>query len=143
MDHDKSVERNNIVRRTIILVEPDPSKGSTTAECDNENENRNDVKGVEVRELSDGTVVWGMVENETKDHHQASTPPPPIPRRSPQRLQEKRQLQHQNTDIYYAPEMALPSLVQIMSTINQEPPSHMSVEEQLDEFMRSLGYHGN
>ncbi|KAI7854445.1 hypothetical protein BDC45DRAFT_508392 [Circinella umbellata] len=91
--------------------------------------------------------------------------PPPIPKRSPhrlreQKLQRERQQQEQleqeqatyissysnrrdssTTDVYYAHGATLPSLLEmIASDQGLSPKENPTVEEQLDEVMRSLGY---
>ncbi|KAI8143441.1 hypothetical protein BJV82DRAFT_93968 [Fennellomyces sp. T-0311] len=166
------------------------------------------LEGLEVREMSDGTVEWGIVkkqgnrksffvqdnkrtveeeeeEDEEKieeqvlalmglsvphDKHHPSGTPPPVPRRSPRRridsaeqqmLQQQQQQQQDNrrakhistihsrkdastTDVYFAPQQTLPSLLQMIADSAQEEEEQgkrrkqASVEEQLDEMMRSF-----
>ncbi|KAI7860284.1 hypothetical protein BDC45DRAFT_494067 [Circinella umbellata] len=184
------------------------------------------LEGLELREMSDGTVEWGIVkkqgnrksfyvrdekrvieeededENEEKIEEQvlalmglsventnsnnnsnkysmsstlttnttaSSISPPPVPRRSPRRridsaeqhIQQQQQQQIDNrrakhistihsrkdastTDVYFAPQSTLPSLLQMIADSNQDEEQHAkrkkqaSVEEQLDEMMRSF-----
>ncbi|KAI9493340.1 hypothetical protein BDB00DRAFT_823605 [Zychaea mexicana] len=182
------------------------------------------LEGLELREMSDGTVEWGIVkkqgnrksfyvhdnkrrdveeeEEEEEDeekieeqvlalmglgvHGDASkqslapstttttttTSPPPVPRRSPRRRidsaeQQMQQQQQQHvdnhrakhistihsrkdastTDVYFAPQQTLPSLLQMIADSAQEEEQQQqqakrkkqaSVEEQLDEMMRSF-----
>ncbi|KAI9492283.1 hypothetical protein BDB00DRAFT_873551 [Zychaea mexicana] len=87
-------------------------------------------------------------------------PPPPIPKRSPHRVQQQQQQHHHHRseathissysnrrdsstiDIYYAHGATLPNLLQMISDPADEelPREKPTVEEQLDEVMRSLGY---
>ena len=185
------------------------------------------LEGLELREMSDGTVEWGIVkkqgnrksfyvrdekrvveeededENEEKIEEQvlalmglnvenmndinnsnkysmsstltanttaSSTSPPPVPRRSPRRRidsaeqQQQQQQQQQQidnrrakhistihsrkdastTDVYFAPQSTLPSLLQMIADSAQDEEQQTkkktqdSVEEQLDEMMRSF-----
>ncbi|KAI7882661.1 hypothetical protein K492DRAFT_176155 [Lichtheimia hyalospora FSU 10163] len=104
-----------------------------------------------------------------EDHHSnnTNTSPPPVPRRSPRRRMESSQSQHDNdeqdhrrakhistihsrkdastTDVYFAPQQTLPSLLQMIANTsggddneNDQEKKHASVEEQLDEVMRSF-----
>lgn len=202
----KSNERSRIVRRTIIYVPPDtenfmktieqPAFGHTLSSSPSSIETSipsppqdNQLKGIELREMSDGSVSWGIVKKEGNrksfydpsnreskyaveeqdddgDNVNAhllellrqqqpanntklvsSTPPPPIPKRSPQRQQQQQSAQHistishrndsSTTDVYYAPNETLPSLLQMIS--EQERLKHSpSVEEQLDEVIRAF-----
>ncbi|KAI8146340.1 hypothetical protein BJV82DRAFT_711136 [Fennellomyces sp. T-0311] len=154
--------------------------------------NNNNLEGVELREMSDGSVVWGVVKKqgnrksfyaaESKVEHSSQEssdeededeeqieervlalmglrpdllkdypsteklPPPPIPKRSPHRQQATYVSSYSNrrgsstTDIYYAPDATLPSLLQMISDSQESPRENPTVEEQLDEVMRSLGY---
>lgn len=214
----KSNERSRIVRRTIIYVPPDtenfmktieqPAFGHTISSTTTHHKSSlsssspsssidtsipsqdNQLNGIELREMSDGSVSWGIVKKEgnrksfydpsnreskyaveeqdddgddinshllelLRQQHPAnntnlvsSTPPPPIPKRSPQRQQQQQQaaqhistISHRNdsstTDVYYAPNETLPSLLQMIS--EQERLKHSpSVEEQLDEVIRAF-----
>ncbi|KAF7727946.1 hypothetical protein EC973_006834 [Apophysomyces ossiformis] len=166
------------------------------------------LQGLELREMSDGTVVWGVVqkqgnrksfyahkdqsfqqqEEEDTDSDnieahvlalmglepgsldQPPSSPPPIPRRSPrrpvgitepsspstlgQRAKHISTIVSSNTDIYYAPEVTLPSLLQMMAASTEgnevtamekkarQQQQHASIEQQLDEMMASFSKHG-
>lgn len=203
----KSNERSRIVRRTIIYVPPDtenfmktieqPAFGHTLSSSPSSIETSipppppqdNQLNGIELREMSDGSVSWGIVKKEgnrksfydpsyrkskyaveeqdddgdnvnahllellrqqqpaNNTNLVSSTPPPPIPKRSPQRQQQQQAAQHistishrndsSTTDVYYAPNETLPSLLQMIS--EQEKLKHSpSVEEQLDEVIRAF-----
>lgn len=182
------------------------------------------LEGLELRELADGSVEWGIVKKqgnrksfyvqsdaafkqvEEEDEEQieervlalmglapskeppssplppspvvnaltpASSMPPPVPRRSPRRqvdAQQAAQQQQQQqqmmavaanndkkrarhistitsrkdastTDVYFAPQQTLPSLLQMIAHSNEEDKKQASVEEQLDEMMRSFQTH--
>ncbi|ORY94786.1 hypothetical protein BCR43DRAFT_565028 [Syncephalastrum racemosum] len=183
------------------------------------------LEGLELRELADGSVEWGIVKKqgnrksfyvqsdeafkqvEEEDEEQieervlalmglapskeppssplppspavngltsASSMPPPVPRRSPRRqvdaqqaAQQQQQQQQQmmpiaanndkkrarhistitsrkdasTTDVYFAPQQTLPSLLQMIAHSNEEDRKQASVEEQLDEMMRSFQSH--
>lgn len=152
-----------------------------------------DLEGLEVREMEDGTIEWGIVKKEgnrksfyiqdkktsafqyvEEEDIEPLPSPPPIPRRSPRRQidsqiqQQKKQQQQQQqnssslsmdprrarhistitsrkdlstTDVYYAPQQTLPSLLQMIADAaenDQRESKKISVEEQLDEMMRSI-----
>ncbi|KAI7890394.1 uncharacterized protein EV154DRAFT_422065 [Mucor mucedo] len=106
-------------------------------------ENSDYLEGVELREMSDGTVVWGLVKkggSSTLDKEEERIPgsPPPIPKRSPRR---------QETNVYYSDQDTLPHLLKMMQ--GQHPGDEedayefdqramTSVDDQLDEMMRIL-----
>ncbi|CAO3681361.1 unnamed protein product [Rhizopus stolonifer] len=102
------------------------------------------LEGVELREMSDGSVVWGIVkkqgnrksffapnQNNEYEHLEDEIAPPPIPKRSP-----KRQTDRETTDIYYSDKMSLPHLLKMMQ--DSHPGDELSVDDQLDEMMRIL-----
>lgn len=192
------------------------------------------LEGLELREMDDGTVEWGIVKKQgnrksffaahgmsvssSAEQHGTTTPttsdvahemmeeeddeedeekieehvlrlmglpvpatssspkdaqlnntqssPPPVPRRSPRRRMESQQ-QHEDdeqdhrrakhistihsrkdastTDVYFAPQQTLPSLLQMIANTSggddgdhEQEKKHASVEEQLDEVMRSF-----
>ncbi|KAG0164672.1 hypothetical protein DFQ28_000132 [Apophysomyces sp. BC1034] len=162
------------------------------------------LQGLELREMSDGTVVWGVVQKQgnrksfyahkDRSFHQEQeeeeadsdnieahvlalmglepgtldqppVTPPPIPRRSPHRpvgniepsvgslphrAKHISTIVSSNTDIYYAPEVSLPSLLQMMAanseggemtTDERKARQHTSIEQQLDEMMESFSKH--
>lgn len=100
----------------------------------------------------------------------STTSPPPVPRRSPRRRmessssskqqheddeQDHRRAKHistihsrkdaSTTDVYFAPQQTLPSLLQMIANTSggddgehEQEKKHASVEEQLDEVMRSF-----
>ncbi|EIE75794.1 hypothetical protein G6F46_006465 [Rhizopus delemar] len=104
------------------------------------------LEGVELREMSDGSVVWGIVkqqgnrksffapnQNNIYEHIEDELAPPPIPKRSPKRQADK----SETTDIYYSDEMTLPNLLKMMQQ-ETHPGDELSVDDQLDEMMRIL-----
>lgn len=145
----KSVDENDLLK--------DDKHGSSSSSG---TENSDYLEGVELREMSDGTVVWGLVkkqgnrksfyapnqqdeyehiedeEEDTRKPYQHGLPPP-IPKRSPRR---------QETDVYYSDQVTLPSLLKMMHeqhpgdddayVFNQRAMT--SVDDQLDEMMRIL-----
>lgn len=173
------------------------------------------LEGLELREMDDGTVEWGIVKKQgnrksffahgmnissntsSSEQHGTTAPavahemeedeedeekieehvlrlmglsvpknntnsPPPVPQRSPRRRmdrdshqedeQDHRRAKHistihsrkdaSTTDVYFAPQQTLPSLLQMIANgeddDEQEKKKHASVEEQLDEVMRSF-----
>ncbi|KAI9245167.1 hypothetical protein BY458DRAFT_529076 [Sporodiniella umbellata] len=102
------------------------------------------LEGVELREMSDGSVVWGIVkqqgnrksffapnQNNEYEHLEDEIAPPPIPKRSPRRKTDR-----ETTDIYYSDQMSLPHLLKMMQ--DSHPGDEQSVDDQLDEMMRIL-----
>ncbi|KAI9315683.1 hypothetical protein BX666DRAFT_337234 [Dichotomocladium elegans] len=210
----KDNERSRLVRRTIIYVQPDAENFfKTLGHLDetpveprethvNSANDRQPLEGVEMREMSDGSVTWGIIkrqgrrksffdpqeskceieeddDEETEEQiegrvlalmglrpdflkdfqpnapcHQpppSSAPappaPPPIPARSPFRPQHEEathihsisnRRDDSTTDIYYAPNATLPSLLQMISEQDEKLKESPSVEEQLDEVIQSF-----
>ncbi|KAI9319881.1 hypothetical protein BX666DRAFT_2024928 [Dichotomocladium elegans] len=157
------------------------------------------LEGLELRELEDGTVEWGIVkkqgnrksfyahgqdsyteedDDDGDEEHvlkmmglsvpstlsltSASSPPPPLPRRSPRRRldsEHDRVAEHistitspdaSTTDVYYAPQQTLPDLLRMIADqekkeeedeeayLDERRKKQASVEEQLDDMMRSF-----
>ncbi|RCI06906.1 hypothetical protein CU098_002153, partial [Rhizopus stolonifer] len=177
----KRIQQDNIVSR----------QGSTKKRYQLQSMDEGDMKkdnymeGVELREMSDGTVVWGIVKkqgnrksfyapnlkhmaeskslknkaNSITSFASPSTPPPPIPRRSPRRQDTTRKSESKaETDIYYSDKVTLPNLLKMMQGHDQYPGDMLdegeeevefeedtytfderamaSVDDQLDDFMR-------
>lgn len=130
-------ERARLVRRTIIYVQPESmqhlqSLGDESPESDEgepklqqatmvkrqtstkrqasiKRRTERQLEGLELREMSDGSVTWDIVQKEGT--HTPSASPPPVPKRSPRRQQATADA----TDVYYAPDTTLPSLLQMIS----------------------------
>lgn len=145
-------KRDEIVRKTIIYVQPDslhqllkhggngvcipPQQPKYTSDQESLSSDESYMEGVELREMKDGTVTWGVVKKQGNrksfyaryDDHQfefveEEEEAPPIPKRSPHR-----------DDIYYSKDLTLPRLVKLM---NDQYPT-MSVDDQLDEMIQII-----
>ncbi|KAI8374512.1 uncharacterized protein BYT42DRAFT_409229 [Radiomyces spectabilis] len=110
------------------------------------------LDGLELREMSDGSIIWELVNHNppssTVSYQDTLHSAPPVPQRSPRRraatttsdcpppipprYRPVRPSEH--VDIYYAPEMTLPSLLQIIT----ESQYNIPIEEQLDQAMRDF-----
>ena len=101
------------------------------------------MEGLELREMSDGSVIWGIVKQQGNRksffapdnmYVEEDELPPPIPKRSPKR----QVLADNDTDIYYSNEITLPNLLKMMEQQETHPGDELSVDDQLDEMMRIL-----
>lgn len=182
---------------------------------DTDNTSLHRLEGVELREMSDGSVMWGIVkkeghrksfyapkqsetkgaieewieeeEEETEEEIEervlalmglnpqciqeyspptspvtAEHQPPPLPKRSPYRPSSEKSSYYakhipqshtataSNTDVYYAPQVTLPGLLEMISEQQHDfalPPPLLekppSLEERLDQAIHSLKYGGN
>ncbi|ORY96340.1 hypothetical protein BCR43DRAFT_524453 [Syncephalastrum racemosum] len=141
-ERERERERARLVRRTIIYVQPDSlqylqSLGDESPESDEgepklqqatmvkrqtsmkrqasiKRRTEKQLEGLELREMSDGSVTWDIVQQE--DGTSTPSSPPPVPKRSPRR----RQATADDTDVYYAPDTTLPSLLQMISDVEME-----------------------
>ena len=111
------------------LMKQDPSKHFSSGSSSSSSNKSDYLEGVELREMSDGSVVWGLVKKEgnrksfyrpdnqieyeqvedeeeiiSRQQHNNSLSPPPIPKRSPRRRPTQ-------ADVYYSNEVTLPPLV--------------------------------
>lgn len=149
-----------------------PTKSDVAHEMMEEEDDEEDEEKIEEHVLRlMGLPVPTPPSPKNNTHLSASTSPPPVPRRSPRRRMESsssnQQQQHEDdeqdhrrakhistihsrkdastTDVYFAPQQTLPSLLQMIANTSggddgdhEQEKKHASVEEQLDEVMRSF-----
>lgn len=135
------------------------STSSSSLSSSSSSSNMSYMEGVELREMSDGSVMWGIVKKEgnrksfyapnkrdnkfelVAEEEEEGDNPPPIPKRSPHRQPSSRM--KPKTDVYYSNDVTLPNLLKLMqhpgdmqTYLNEK--SMDSVDDQLDEMIKII-----